>query len=106
MPIMYAQIQLVPLYPVPPGLSPDLQSITLLPHPWAFIPLFPGSHLLPPPLLLMPGTHTMDVPHIMVMDTASGAIMGVMLATMVAMQAMATVAITVLDTDTMVESDA
>ena len=41
-----------------------------------------------------------------VMDTASGAIMGVMLATMVAMQAMAMVAITVLDTDTMVESDA
>jgi len=32
--------------------------------------------------------------------------MGVMLATMVAMQAMAMVAITVLDTDTMVESDA
>merc|ERR1712172_385476 len=47
-----------------------------------------------------------DVPHIMVMDTASGAIMGVMLATMVAMQAMAMVAITVLDTDTMVELDA
>merc|ERR1712051_530377 len=75
-------------------------------HPWVFIPLFPGSHLLPPLLLrprlilrlrlpLMPGTHTTDVLHIMVMDTASGAIMG-------AMQAMA---ITVLDTDTMVESD-
>merc|ERR1712010_399135 len=54
-------------------------------------------------LPLMPGTHTTDVLHIMVMDTASGAFMGVMLATMVAMQAMA---ITVLDTDTMVESDA
>merc|ERR1712210_207840 len=79
---------------------------------WVFIPLFPellGPHLLPPQLLrlrlkprlilrlrlpLMPGTHTTDVPHIMVMDTASGAIMGGMLATMV------------LDTDTMVESDA
>merc|ERR1712083_934922 len=70
-------------------------------HPWVFIPLSPGLHLLPPPLLrlkprlpLMPGTHTMDVPHIMVMDTASGAIMGAMMAT------------TVLDTDTMVELDA
>ena len=41
------------------------------------------------------------------MDTAShtGAIMGVMLATMGAMEAMAMVAIMVLDTDTMVESD-
>merc|ERR1712051_1121126 len=89
-----------------------------LTQPWVFIPLL-GPHLLPPPLLrlkprlilrlrlpLMPGTHTTDVLHIMVMDTASGAIMGVMLATMVAMQAMAMVAITVLDTDTMVESDA
>ena len=37
------------------------------------------------------------------MDTASGAIMGAMLATMVAGEAMA---IMVLDTDTMVESDA
>merc|ERR1712051_916861 len=86
-------------------------------HPWVFIPLFPGSHLLPPLLLrprlilrlrlpLMPGTHTTDVLHIMVMDTAStGAIMGVMLATMVAMLVMAMVAIMVLDTDTMVESD-
>merc|ERR1712051_1222 len=86
-----------------------------LTQPWVFIPLL-GPHLLPPPLLrlkprlilrlrlpLMPGTHTTDVLHIMVMDTASGAIIGVMLATMVAMQAMA---ITVLDTDTMVESDA
>merc|ERR1719490_708894 len=89
-----------------------MESITLLTQPWVFIPLFPellGPHLLPPLMLrlpLMPGTHTTDVPHIMVMDTASGAIMGVMLATMVAMQAMAMVAITVLDTDTMVESDA
>merc|ERR1719362_184596 len=51
-------MKLVPQYPVPPGLSPDLQSITLLPHPWVFIPLFPellGPHLLPPQLLrLMP----------------------------------------------------
>merc|ERR1712010_370817 len=44
MPIMYAQIQLVPLYPVPPGLPPDLQSITLLTQPWVFIPLL-GPHL-------------------------------------------------------------
>merc|ERR1712129_412821 len=117
-------------YPVPPGLPPDLESITLLTHPWVFIPLL-GSHLLPPLLRampwlvlknvklrlklrlilrprlpLMPGIHTTDVPAIMVMGTAmpTGAIMGAMLATMEAMAAM--VVITVLDTDTMVESDA
>merc|ERR1712129_208964 len=115
-------------YPVPPGLPPDLESITLLTHPWVFIPLL-GPHLLPPllrampwlvlknvklrlklrlilrpRLLLMPGIHTTDVPAIMVMGTAmpTGAIMGAMEAT--AMEAM--VVITVLDTDTMVESDA
>merc|ERR1712194_76493 len=57
------------------------------------------------------GIHTTDVPAIMVMGTAmpTGAIMGAMLATMGAMEAMAMeamVVITVLDTDTMVESDA
>merc|ERR1712129_343614 len=117
-------------YPVPPGLPPDLESITLLTHPWVFIPLL-GSHLLPSPLRampwlvlknvklrlklrlilrprlpLMPGIHTTDVPAIMVMGTAmpTGAIMGAMLATMGAMEAMAMeamVVITVLDTDTM-----
>merc|ERR1712129_474738 len=120
-------------YPVPPGLPPDLESITLLTHPWVFIPLL-GSHLLPPLLRampwlvlknvklrlklrlilrprlpLMPGIHTTDVPAIMVMGTAmpTGAIMGAMLATMGVMEAMAAmVVITVLDTDTMVESDA
>merc|ERR1712086_905883 len=115
----------------PPGLPPDLESITLLTRPWVFIPLL-GSHLLPPllrampwlvlknvklrlklrlRLRLMPGIHTTDVPAIMVMGTAmpTGAIMGAMLATMGAMEAMAMeamVVITVLDTDTMVESDA
>merc|ERR1712008_566654 len=59
--------------------------------------------ILRPRLPLMPGIHTTDVPAIMVMGTAmpTGAIMGAMLATMGAMEA-----ITVLDTDTMVESDA
>merc|ERR1712129_567389 len=117
--------------PCAAGVAPDLESITLLTHPWVFIPLL-GSHLLPPLLRampwlllknvklrlrlilrprlpLMPGIHTTDVPAIMVMGTAmpTGAIMGAMLATMVAMEAMAAmVVITVLDTDTMVESDA
>merc|ERR1712129_423686 len=116
-------------YPVPPGLPPDLESITLLTHPWVFIPLL-GSHLLPPLLRampwlvlknvklrlklrlilrprlpLMPGIHTTDVPAIMVMGTAMPT--GAMMATMGAMEAMAAmVVITVLDTDTMVESDA
>merc|ERR1712129_479840 len=119
--------------PCAAGVAPDLESITLLTHPWVFIPLL-GSHLLPPLLRampwlvlknvrlrlrlilrqrlpLMPGIHTTDVPAIMVMGTAmpTGAIMGAMLATMGAMEAMAMeamVVITVLDTDTMVESDA
>merc|ERR1712129_435151 len=117
-------------YPVPPGLPPGLESITLLTHLRVFYPLL-GPHLLPPLLRampwlvlknvklrlklrlilrprlpLMPGIHTTDVPAIMVMGTAmpTGAIMGAMLATMGAMEAM--VVITVLDTDTMVESDA
>merc|ERR1711956_126451 len=104
------------------------ESITLLTHPWVFIPLL-GSHLLlpllrampwlvlknvklrlklrlilRPRLPLMPGIHTTDVPAIMVMGTAmpTGATMGAMEA--MAMEAM--VVITVLDTDTMVESDA
>merc|ERR1711956_197537 len=68
--------------------------------------------LIPRPRLpLMPGIHTTDVPAIMVMGTAmpTGAIMGAMLATMGAMEATAMeamVVITVLDTGTMVESDA
>merc|ERR1712129_602920 len=104
-------------------------------HPWVFIPLL-GPHLWPPLLRAMPwlvlknvklrlklrlilrprlplmhGIHTTDVPAIMVMGTAmlTGAIMGAMLATMGAMEAMdmeAMVVITVSDTDTMVESDA
>merc|ERR1712008_296900 len=59
--------------------------------------------ILRPRLPLMPGIHTTGVLAIMVMGTAmaTGAIMGDMLATMGAM-----VVITVLDTDTMVESDA
>merc|ERR1712021_140764 len=59
---------------------------------------------LRPRLPLMPGIHTTDVLAIMVMGTAmpTGAIMGAMEA--MAMEAM--VVITVLDTDTMVESDA
>merc|ERR1712129_8071 len=107
-------------YPVPPGLPPDLEFITLLTHPWVSIPLL-GSHLLPPLLRampwlvlknvklrlklrlilrprlpLMPGIHITDVPAIMVMGTAmpTGAIMEAMLVT------------TVSDTNTMVESDA
>merc|ERR1712129_193655 len=122
-------------YPVPPGLPPGLESITLLTPLRVFYPLL-GPHLLPPLLRpmpwlvwknvklrlklrlilrprlpLMPGIHTTDVLAIMVMGTAmpTGAIMGAMLATMGAMEAMAMeamVVITVLDTDTMVESDA
>merc|ERR1712238_238109 len=95
---------------------PGLESITLLTHLRVFYPLL-GPHLLPPllrpmpwlvlknvklrlKLPLMPGIHTTDVPAIMVMGTAmpTGAIMGAMEATVVA--------IMVLDTDTMVESDA
>merc|ERR1712008_527195 len=119
---MYAQMKVGLKYPVPPGLPPDLESITLLTHPWVFIPLL-GPHLLPSllratpwlvlknvklrlKLRLIPGIHTTDVPAIMVMGTAmpTGAIMGAMLATMGAMEAMAMeamVVITVLDTDTM-----
>merc|ERR1712008_650673 len=86
---MYAQMKVGLKYPVPPGLPPDLESITLLTHPWVFIPLL-GPHLLPsllrvmpwlvlknvklrlklrlilrPRLPLMPGIHTTDVPAIM-----------------------------------------
>merc|ERR1712129_317173 len=71
--------------PCAAGVAPDLESITLLTHPWVFIPLL-GSHLLPPLLRampwlvlknvklrlilrprlpLMPGIHTTDVPAIM-----------------------------------------
>merc|ERR1712129_303188 len=104
-------------YPVPPGLPPGLESITLLTPLRVFYPLL-GPHLLPPLLRpmpwsvlknvklrlrlklrlilrprlpLMPGIHTTDVPAIMVMGTAmpTGAIMGAMPATMEAMEAMA-----------------